>query len=113
MKPENLNIKETMESRRHAVEESLRTISVAELNALTGELFPYSDHPFLEKMVGVINDPGSGTFHHAQAGDGINVLYCQKKDIGMWFTPGVGMGRLEPAELKIMKEIVEAGPLRG
>jgi hypothetical protein len=68
MERQNCNIKEIMESRRHAVEESLRTISVAELNALADELFPDFDHPFLEKFVGVINDPGSGPFYHAHAG---------------------------------------------
>jgi hypothetical protein len=38
MEPENLNIKEVMESRRHAVEESLRVITVDEMKALTDEL---------------------------------------------------------------------------
>jgi hypothetical protein len=57
MERQNCNIKEIMESRRHAVDESLHTISVAELNALADELFPDFDHPFLEKFVGVINDP--------------------------------------------------------
>jgi hypothetical protein len=108
MERQNCNIKEIMESRRHAVDESLHTISVAELNALADELFPDFDHPFLEKFVGVINDPGSGPFYHARAGDGIQVLYCQNKDIGMWYTPSLGTGRLEPAQLKIMKEIVQA-----
>ena len=68
MERQNCNIKEIMESRRHAVDESLHTISVAELNALADELFPDFDHPFLEKFVGVINDPGSGPFYHAHAG---------------------------------------------
>ena len=45
MEPENLNMKEVMEFRRHAVEESLRIISVDELKAPTDELFPYTDHP--------------------------------------------------------------------
>ena len=109
MEHEDLNIKETLESRRPAVEESLRTISVAELNALSEELFRHVDHPMLEKFLGVINDPGAGIFHHAHAGSRIQVLYCQNKDTGMWFIPGFATGRLEPDELKIMKEIVHAG----
>ena len=110
MQNEELNIKEVMESRRHAVEESLHTISVAELKALTDELFPYVDHPWLEKFSEVVNDPASGTFHHAMADDRIHVLYCHDKDIGMWFIRGIGKGPLQPDQLKIMREIVEARP---
>jgi hypothetical protein len=106
MERESLNIEEIMRMRRHAVEESLRTISVAELNALTDEVFRYADHPFLPEFVSVVNDSSSGVFHHAHAGNRIQVLYCQGKDVGMWFLPGVGTGRLEPRELKIMREVV-------
>jgi hypothetical protein len=42
MEHEYLNFNEITESRRHTVDESLHTISVAELKALTDELFPYA-----------------------------------------------------------------------
>jgi hypothetical protein len=106
---ENLNITEIMESRRQAVEESLRTIGVNELKALSEQLFRQADHPVLGTFLDVINDPESGTFHHAHAGDNIQVLYCQNKDVGMWYIPGFATGRLEPHELQIMKEVVQAG----
>jgi hypothetical protein len=89
---------------------SLRTISVAELKALTDDFFPYADHPWLEKFSSVINDPASGTIHHAVVDDRVHILYCHDKDIGMWFILGVGKGPLEPVHLKIMKEIVEGRP---
>ena len=75
MEHEDLNIKEVMESRRHAVEESLKTINLEELKALTDELFPCVDHPWLEKFSEVVSDPASGTFHHAMADDHVHVLY--------------------------------------
>lgn len=65
MQAENLNINDLMASRRHAVEETLSTISVEELRALTEDLFPSVDHPWLEKFLEIINDPASGTFYHA------------------------------------------------
>jgi hypothetical protein len=108
MQGEELNIKEVLEARRQAVEESLRSIEAAELKALTDELFPWGDHPWLEKFSEVVNDPTSGTFHHAMADDRIHVLYCHNKNIGMWFIRGSGKGPLQPDQLKIMKEIVEA-----
>jgi hypothetical protein len=107
MQPENLNIKEIMESRLHAVEESLNTISVAELKALTDELFPFGNHPWLEKFSEVVSDPSSGTIHHAMADNRVHVLYCHDKHIGMWFLQGSGKGPLQPEQLNIMREIVE------
>jgi len=104
-----LKMKEVLESRRHAVEESLRTISVTELTALTGELFPHIGHPWLGKFLEVVNDPASGTLHHAMTDDHIHVLYCHDKEIGMWFIRGIGKGPLQPEELNIMRQIVEAG----
>ena len=108
MERENLNIKEIMESRRYAVEQSLHPISGAELKALGDEIFPYADHPWRELFLNVISDPGSGTIYHGVTDDRIQVLYCHDKGIGMWFVQGLSKGPLQPEELKIMKEIVEA-----
>jgi hypothetical protein len=107
MEHETLDIKQVMESRRHAVEESLNTISVAELKALTDEIFPDVTHPWLEKFSEIVNDPASGTFHHAVTDDRIHILYCRDKNTGIWFIPGSGKGPLQPEQLEIMKEIVE------
>ena len=110
MEQEIFDIKEVMESRRHSLEESLNTISVAALKSLTEELFPSFDHPWLEKFSEVVCDPASGTFHHAMADDRVQVLYCHDKNIGIWFIPGSGKGPLQPNQLEIMREIVEARP---
>lgn len=110
MEAENLNINEIMDARRHAVAESLHTISVVELKSLTDELFPAVTHPALEKFSEVVSDPASGTFHHAIVDERVHVLYCHDKDIGMWFIPGIGKGPLQPEHLKIMKEAVEGKP---
>ena len=107
MQNEESDIKEIMECRRRAVKESLQPISVAELGALTDELFPSADHPWLEKFLSVINDPASGTFYHALADDRVHLLYCHDKNIGMWFIRGSGKGPLQPEHLAIVKEIVE------
>jgi hypothetical protein len=108
MQIEPFNINALMESRRQAVAESLHKISVEELKALTEEIFPYVDHPWLGKFLEVVNDPASGTLYHAMADDHIHVFYCHDKDIGMWFHRGGGKGPLQPEELKIMREVLEA-----
>ena len=97
-----------MESRRHEAEESLRTISVAELKTLTDALFPDVTHPWLEKFSEVVSDPASGTFLHAIVDECAHVLYCHTKNIGMWFIQDIGKGPLQPDQLEIMREIVEA-----
>jgi hypothetical protein len=76
MEIENLNLEEIIETRRDAVKKSMRTINVPELKALTDELFPYLDHPWLEKFSSVINDPSSGTMRHAIVDHRVHVLYC-------------------------------------
>lgn len=105
---ENLNLDETMEARRHAIEASLRMVDGPELASLTDVLFPTADHPYMEQYLTLVGDPANGPIYRAQAGDGIQVLYLENKHVGMWFIPGLGMGRLEPAHLELMQEIVQA-----
>jgi hypothetical protein len=110
MLTENLNVKQIIEDRRHAVTESLRPMSVSELRTLKDEIFPFIDHPWLEKFSEVVNDPSSGKIYHAMADYQINVLYCPNRNIGMWFIRKVGKGPLRPENLKMMQEIVESKP---
>ena len=108
MENENLNIKAIMESRRRSIDESLRAISVPDLKSLTEDLFPYMDDPWFEMFVNTIEDPTNLRFYHAIVDDRIQLLYCRDKEIAMWFIPGIGKGRLDPEQLRIVKEIVDA-----
>ena len=107
MESETFNFREIMESRRNAVADSLCAINATEVKALTDELFPYVDHPWLEKFAEVVSDPASGTFYHAVVDERVHVLYCHGKNIGMWFILGVGKGPLQPEQLEIMRKVVE------
>jgi len=108
MEHEKLNIKEATESRRIAVEKSLRMITVPELKALGTILFPSTDNPWSETFSYVIEDPRSGSIYHATTEDHVEVLYCRDRDIGMWYIPGVGKGPLQTDQLRMIKEIVAA-----
>ena len=92
------------------MEESLHTISVAELKALTEDLFPYAGHPWLEKFADVVNDRATGKFYHAMADERVHVIYCHDKNIGLWFILGSGRGPLQADQLRMMKEIVDGKP---
>ena len=108
MENENLNIKAIMESRRRSIEQSLRPISVAELKDFTDALFQYMDDPWYEMFLNVVDDPSNHIFYHAIVDDRIQLLYCRDKEMAVWLIPGIGKGRLEPEQLKIVKEIVDA-----
>jgi hypothetical protein len=97
---------EINEARRKAIAESIRPIPVEELKALCEGLFPNTDHPWRTAVFTFINDNPGATFHHASTNDRIHVIYCPDKDKGMWFTPGSGMGPMQPKGLKILKEIL-------
>ena len=110
MEPENLDIESIMSDRRHAVEESIREVSVAELQALGTKLFPDVTHPWLGKYHSFLEENQGSIFYHGTTNERIHVVYCRSKEKGIWFIPGVGIGILQEQGLKVMREIVDAGP---
>ena len=108
MEPENFNMDEITETRRKAIAGSIRIIGIDEMKKLGESLFPFLDHPWREKFFRFITENSSATFRHATTDDGIQFLYCHTHDKGIWFVPGSGTGLMQPAGLKILKEICEA-----
>lgn len=109
MEAENLNLDEISEARAKAIRETIQPINAKELQALAEKLFPYPDHPWLEKLSEFISQNAFGTFYHATTNDHIHIIYSYDKDKGMWFLPDQGMGPLQARGLKMMKEIVGGG----
>ena len=62
-------------------------------------LVPY--HRFVEENSGCL-------FYHAMVDYRTRVLYCRKKEAGMWFIPGVAVRILQPGALEGMKAIVDS-----
>ena len=104
---DTVNMEEITKTRRKAIAESIRTISVEELKALGERLFPLAGDPWREKFFAFITENAGATFHHAIAHDGVQIIYCPSKDKGMWFMPGIGMGPMQPTGRGILKQIVE------
>jgi CRISPR/Cas system endoribonuclease Cas6 (RAMP superfamily) len=107
MESENLNMTEITEARRKTIAETIRPISVEELQKLSGDLFPYADHPWRESFEQFIRENSGATYYHATTHDQIHILYCPSKDKGIWYLPGSGLGPLQAKGLKIMKQVVE------
>ena len=106
---ETVKMDEITAARRKAIAASIRIISVEELKALGAQLFPLMDNPWRDKFFGFIAENAGATFHHATAHDGVQIIYCNAENKGMWFLPGTGMGPMQPKGLSILKQIVEGG----
>jgi hypothetical protein len=100
-------MEEITKARRKAIAGSIRTIRVEELKALGERLFPLVDHPWREKFFGFITENSGATFYHATTHDHVQIIYCPAKDKGIWFTPGIGMGPMQPKGRAILKQIVD------
>ncbi len=95
--------------RRKAIAKSIRIISVQELKKLGEEIFDSPDRPWRQTFLQLIEENPGGTFHHADAGDGVVFLYSRDGDKGLWYLRGSGIGPLSQGGRRLMKEAIEAG----
>ena len=96
--------------RRKAIAKSIRIISVEELKKLGEEIFDDPGRPWRQTFLQLIEENPGGTFHHADAGEGVIVLYSRDADKGLWYLPGSGIGPLSEAGRRMMKEAIAAAP---
>src|SRR5437879_12118738 len=92
--------------RRKAIAKSIRVISVEELKKLGEEIFDSPDRPWRQTFLQLIEENPGGTFHHADAGEGVIFLYCSDQDKGLWYLPGSGIAPLSEGGRQMMKEAV-------
>lgn len=105
----DLDIEHIVAARRAAVEKSIKPISLEELKKLGEQLFPQMDNPWREKYFTFLSEHTDCAYHHAEAGDRYQVVYCRTQERGIWFLPGTGIGPLQARGLAAMKEIVDGG----
>lgn len=96
--------------RREAIAKSIRIISVGELKKLGDEIFDAPDRPWRQTFLQLIEEHPGGTFHHADAGQGVIFLYSRDDDKGLWYLPRSGLGPLSEGGRRLMKEAIAAGP---
>src|SRR5215467_10123363 len=94
------------EARRKAVTKSIRIINTDELKKLAEEIFHDPDDPWKQTLLQLIAENPGATFYHADAGEGVNFLYCRDIDKGLWFLTGSGMGPLSVRARQVMKEAI-------
>ena len=106
MEREQFDLETITEGRRNSIELSIAVIDAAAVKALGEKLFPYHDHPWREVFLHFVEENAGSAFYHATSHDGVEILYCDGKDKGIWYLSAGGVGPLQPRGLTIMKEIV-------
>ena len=94
------------DDRRKNVTKSIRTISIEELKKLAEEIFHSPDDPWKQTLLQLIAENPGATFYHADAGEGVMVLYSRDIDKGLWYLYGSGMGPLSAPGRQMMKEAI-------
>ena len=94
------------DDRRKSVPKSIRTISIEELKKLAEEIFHSPDDPWKQTLLQLIAENPGATFYHADAGEGVMVLYSRDIDKGLWYLYGSGMGPLSAPARQMMKEAI-------
>jgi len=97
--------------RLEAIRKSIRPVTVEELVKLGAERFPLATDPWCERYQEFLKEHPRSNFYlaHFYAEDSeqqVEVIYCSETHRGMWFLPGKGMGKIQPAGLAELKEIV-------
>lgn len=106
MERDKFDLETITEGRRKSIEATIAPISTDALKALGEKLFPYFDHPWRQLFLDFVTENAGSTFTHATTHDGVEIIYCDDKDKGIWFMQSSGVGPLTARGLAIMKAIV-------
>ena len=96
------------EERRKAIQGSLETMSLVDLQQIVKELSDFEGDPWRENFAGVIEAHPEASFYRAVTQEGAIIFYCPGDDTGLWFLPGSGMGPLPEEAKRHMKEAMAA-----
>jgi hypothetical protein len=107
-----VDMKTLNEERRKALQETLQSMTVAELREIVKDLSDFEGDPWQENFVRVIETHPQESFYRAVTQEGVIILYCPGENTGVWFLPGSGMGQLPEEAKRHMKEAI-AAPVSG
>ena len=98
------------EERRKSVQESVRAITVDELNKIAKEHEEeFVGDPWRDELLRLVAEQPHASFYHAVAQENADILYCRDTDFGIWIVPGSGMGPLDSTGKRLMKEAISGG----
>jgi len=95
------------EERRKSTLQSLRSITVEELNKIAKEHEEeFLGDPSREQFLQALAEHPHGSFYHAVPEEGLEVVYCHDVDFGIWVLPGGGMGPLDEHGKRLIREAI-------
>jgi RND family efflux transporter MFP subunit len=98
------------QERRHAIQQSLETITSAKLNELVkNHPDSFQGNPWREKFLRAVEAHPQGSFYRAVTHEGVVLLFCREEDIGIWILPDSGMGPLPVEGKQHIKEAINLG----
>ena len=106
-----VDIETLMEERRKAIQETLQSMTVAELREIVKELSDFEGDPSQENFLRLIGAHPQESFYRAVTKEGAIVVYCPSEDTGIWVLPGSGMGPLDETGKRHLKEAITLGAL--
>lgn len=108
-----VDLPELLKERRQGIQQSLRSISIEELNKIAKQHEDeFVGDPWREEFLRLMAEHPHASFYHAVPQKDIEVLYCRDEDFGLWVVPGTGSGPLTEQNKRLMKEAIE-GPVSG
>jgi hypothetical protein len=93
--------------RSEAIRKSLRRIEIDELKKLADTIFHLPDDPWRATLLRLIAERPHGSYYHAVTSDHAIFLYCRDEDLGLWISPGGGMGPLRERGKRLMKDAID------
>ena len=99
-----VDMQDVSEKRRKAIQGSLETMSLVDLQQLVKELSDFEGKNF----VSAIEAHPEASFYRAVTQEGAIILYCPGDNTGVWFLPGSGMGPLPEGVKRHMREAMAA-----
>lgn len=93
--------------RSESIRKSLRPIGIDELKKLADTIFHFPDAPWRATLLRLIAERPDGSYYHAITSDGVVFLYCSDEDLGLWISPGGGMGPLRKTGKRLIKDAIE------
>lgn len=98
---------DSLELRKQVIRETIRPASLEDVKELGEQCFPSVNDPWFESYNEFLEHHKNARFYRAETPDNREIAYCRDTDQGVWFLPGIGIGILQPNNLKMIRDIVD------
>jgi hypothetical protein len=101
-------LEEAANLRRQVIRETIRPATLEEVRDLGERCFPSKNDPWFDRYIEFLEHHQNAHFYRAEMPDDRVIAYCRDTEQGVWFLAGIGIGIIQPDNLKILREIVDS-----